>query len=433
MMKKIFFLAIIYTSAINHQAQGQANSELKGLINQSFGYFPNIREAENATVSAQQRLELTQLNNLPTVSGDASYNFVEPKIVLPFPLGANGAIENFQFAAVHNYGVAVGGSYTLLDFGRLKANIQKAKTELQTSKHNVEYNKRTLAYQVATIYYNIIFLEKSIDIQDSVISFLNDNKKIVESKLRNGDAIKVDLLNIQAEVDLETNRKVDLQNSLQKQINLLAFTTGDTTALGKEFDFDIPIKQTPDALSEAQANNLDFIMAKDRIKQSQDDLGITRLINRPTLDLGANVGVKNNYVPNVNDPRFNYNAGVSLHVPIYSGGRTKQQIKLAETTIHQNELAVETLSNNYRRDINQALTDIRSNLERINNTGGQIEQNKAAQEITASRFKNGVATNLDLTNASTNLQRAELTRLQYQYQLCLAKLQLANLMGYQYW
>jgi outer membrane protein TolC len=54
-------------------------------------------------------------------------------------------------------------------------------------------------------------------------------------------------------------------------------------------------------------------------------------------------------------------------------------------------------------------------------------------EITGSRFKNGVATNLDLTNASNNLQRAAFTRLQYEYQLCLSKLQLANLMGYQYW
>ena len=85
-----------------------------------------------------------------------------------------------------------------------------------------------LALQVATIYYNIIFFQKSIEIQDSIIVFLNDNKKIVESKLRNGDAIRVDLLNIQAQVDIETNRKVDFQNSLQKQINLLAYTTGDT-------------------------------------------------------------------------------------------------------------------------------------------------------------------------------------------------------------
>ena len=433
-MKKIFLLFIVVFSTNSYlSAQIQINNELKDLINHAFGYFPNIKEAQNNLTAAQQKLELAKLNNLPTVSGQASYTYIQPKIVLPFPIGPNGDIEDFQFAAVHDYGASINGSYTLLDFGRLKANIEKAKTELLYSKHNIEYNKSTLAYQVATTYYNIVFMKKAIEIQDSVIAFLNDNRNIVESKLKNGDAIKVDLLNIQAQVDIEINRKVDLQNSLQKQINLLEYETGDTITKGTAFDFDLNVKQPIDALTEAQVNNPDFIIANDRIKQAQDDLGITKLTNRPYLNVGANVGVKDNYVPKVNDPRFNYNAGVSLHVPIYSGGRTKQQIKLGETNVKQNELAVESLKNNYKRDISQALTDIQSNIERIKNTDGQIEQNRVAQEITASRFKNGVATNLDLTNASTNLQRAELTRLQYEYQLCLAKVQLANLSGYQYW
>jgi outer membrane protein len=434
MMKKIFLLFIVVFSTSGYlSAQIQINGELKDLINHAFGYFPNLKEAQNNVTAAEQNLELTKLNNLPTVAGNASYTYVQPKIVLPFPVGPNGKVEDFQFAAVHDYGASINGTYTVLDFGRLKANIEKAKTELLYSKHNIDYNKSSLAYQVATTYYNIVFMKKAIEIQDSVIAFLNDNKHIIESKLKNGDAIKVDLLNIQAQVDIEINRKVDLQNSLQKQINLLEYETGDTVTKGALFDFDLTVKQPTDVLIDATVNNPDFIIANDRIKRSKDELGITKLTNRPYLDVGANVGVKDNYVPNVNDPRFNYNAGVSLHVPIYSGGRTKQQIRLAETGVKQNELAVESLKNNYKRDISQALTDIQSNIDRIKNTEGQIEQNKVAQEITASRFKNGVATNLDLTNASTNLQRAELTRLQYEYQLCLAKVQLANLSGYQYW
>ena len=72
-------------------------------------------------------------------------------------------------------------------------------------------------------------------------------------------------------------------------------------------------------------------------------------------------------------------------------------------------------------------------MERIKNTGGQIEQAKAAQQLAANRFKSGVGTNLEITNASTNVQRAALTKLQYEFQLCLAKIELTRLMGYQYW
>jgi len=96
-------------------------------------------------------------------------------------------------------------------------------------------------------------------------------------------------------------------------------------------------------------------------------------------------------------------------------------------------LAIETLNSNYRKDIEQALTDLSSNLERIKNTQGQIEEAQYANALAENRFKNGVGTNLELTNASTNLQRAQLTKLQYQYQLCLAKVELARLLGYKYW
>jgi len=122
-----------------------------------------------------------------------------------------------------------------------------------------------------------------------------------------------------------------------------------------------------------------------------------------------------------------------LSIPIYNGGKNKQQQKLQKNIIKQNQMAVETLSSTYKKDIEQALTDVASNLERIKNTAGQIESAKAAQVLAMNRLKSGTATNLEITNASTNVQRAALTKLQYEFQLCLAKLELTRLMGYQYW
>ena len=178
---------------------------------------------------------------------------------------------------------------------------------------------------------------------------------------------------------------------------------------------------------------MEYVLAKDRVQQAKADLAITKTSNKPGVSVGAGAGVKNGYVPNVNEPRFNYSAGISFRLPIYDGGKTKRQLKLSETVIKQNELSLKTLDNNFVKDIQQALTDLNSNLERIQNTAGQIDQAKTAEDLSASRFKNGVGTNLEITNASNNRQRAEFTRLQYEYQLCLAKVELARLMGYKYW
>ncbi len=422
----MFFLAL------SAQAQVQVNGELKNLINQSFTYFPKIKEVQGAVSTAQQRVELTK-TNLPSVAADGSYSYVRPKIEIPFPIGPGGALENFQFAPVNNVSASVNASYLLFDFGRLKANVEKSKTELQFAEHNVEYVQNQLAYQVASIYYNIIYFQKAISIQDSVINYLEDNRRVVESKLKNGDALKIDLLNINAQIDAEQNRKADLQNSLAKQINLMVYSTGQGQTTGSAFDFDIPLTGSGDALALAQANNIDFTLAKDRIRQSQSDVVLSKIADRPSVNLQAATGFKNGYVPSVNDIKFNYAAGVSLVVPIYSGGKTRRQIQVAESVVRQNELAVASLSSEYQKNIEQALTDVKTNMERISNTEGQIEEARAAEVLAASRYKNGVGTNLEITNASTNVQRALLTRLQYQYQLCLAKVQLAELMGYKYW
>ncbi|NCI46985.1 TolC family protein [Sediminibacterium soli] len=427
-MKKIFLLIPVLALAMAAQAQVTASNELKTLIGQSFGYFPKVKETENAVVTAQEKLTLTELNKYPEVTADASYAYVRPKIEIPL----NG--ENFQFAPVHNVSGAVNANYLLFDFGRLKANVNRSKDDLLYARHNVENVKAQLAYQVSNVYYNIVYLQKAIGIQDSVLRFLNENKTIVESQLRNGTALRIDLLNIQASIDNEQNRKIDLQNSLQKQLNLLEYTTGSKqTAHAGSFDFDISLTDPGAALGAAQQNNYDFILAKDRIKQAESDLAITRISEKPTIGLKGSAGIKNGYVPYIADMRFNYMAGVGLSIPIYNGGKNRQQQKLQQNIIRQNELAVETLAGTYKKDIEQALTDIGSSLERIRNTRGQIEQAQAAQGLASTRFKGGTGTNLEITNASTNVQRALLTKLQYEYQLCIAKLELTKLMGYPYW
>ena len=119
--------------------------------------------------------------------------------------------------------------------------------------------------------------------------------------------------------------------------------------------------------------------------------------------MNGGLGFKNGFIPDIYKFQFNGLAGVTLNVPIYSGGKTKQQVKLQEHLVQQQQLAYESLNANYKKDIAQAMTDIQTNIERIGNTQAQIDQAKYAQDLAAIRFKNGVGTNLELTNSSTNV------------------------------
>ena len=74
------------------------------------------------------------------------------------------------------------------------------------------------------------------------------------------------------------------------------------------------------------------------MQQAKADLNIVRLTDKPYVALNGSAGVKNGYVPEVNQPRFNYAGGVSLKIPIYDG-KTKKQIAVVESQVKQNQLA----------------------------------------------------------------------------------------------
>lgn len=428
-MKKHLITFTLMCASVIATAQVQVNNELKGIINQSFTYYPRVQEAQNLINIAEKRLDVAQ-TNLPTVDFNGSYEYVQPKITLP--LEVDNEKVNFQFAPVNNVSTNVSAEYLLLDFGRLKANIDRAKTDLMYAHDNVLDVQTQLASQVSGIYYNIIYFRKAVTIEDSILSYLNNNIKVAQDKLKNGDAIKLDVLNLQSQIDIEVNLRADLLNSLQRQLTLLQYTTGNPNINGNAFDFNLPIQTPEDAFATAKASAPDFILAKDRIEQAKADLNIVRQTDKPSVALNGSAGVKNGYVPNVNEMRFNYAGGVSLRIPIYDG-KTKKEMAVAESQIKQNELAQETLNNEYQENIQQALTDIQTTTEKLKNTQSQIENARAAVQIASSRYLNGIGLNTDITDAAVNMQRALLTNLRYQYQLAQAKVEYARVTGFKYW
>ncbi|SFM58220.1 Outer membrane protein TolC [Chitinophaga sp. YR627] len=429
-MRKVIIISLLSLAGLQSHAQ-EVSSDLKELINKSFTYFPRFSELEQSVKTEEERVSLAKANGLPNLTGSAGYRYSHPVSEMTIPI--NGQLSTFKIMPNSNYNTGVNASYILWDFGVVKANVESAKRAVQYAKDNIEYNKAQMAYQVAVIYYQIVYLQKAIAIQDSVLAFLKANKEDTEIKLKHGDALRYDVLSIQSTIDQENNARIDLENSLLKQYNLLQYSTGSATANGKEFDFTLAAENKQEALNVAQQHNPEYTLLKDRISQSEAGLDISKKAGLPSLSLNASTGFANGYMPDLNQFRYNYTGGVTLSVPIYQGARARRQRSLAQSQLKEANLGMQTLNNTVQNDIRQAYTDIESNQSRLVNAKEQVEEAKEAQKLAQSRYRNGTGTNLELTNASTNVQRAERSTLQYTYQLCLARLELARVLGTKYW
>jgi outer membrane protein len=434
-MKKLMYsLMVMLLFATGLHAQAVVQDDLKTLINASLSYFPKLKELNEQAEAGRWKVELGQSNYLPSVNGNVSYNYIDPvaKTMLPIP----GMNKEIQFQPNQNINANISVNQVLWDFGRVKNQVDKAKDELQISKANIEWNKALLAQQVGSIYFNIIYLQQAIAVQDSLLNFLKQNERVIESKMKNGDALELDLLTVKSSTDQAMNRRVDLENLLGKQYNLLNYTTGQDAAsvsAGAPLVFVWPVPAKDSLINTALNQNEEIRMGKWKLEQASHELSLNKSNAYPSLNFTGLAGYKNGYQPNLDDVRFNYLLGVGLVIPIYSGSKYSTQIRIARSIGEQARFALENNMNTVKRDVESSYLDIKSNEERLKNVQGQVAQAERACRLAQSRYQNGTVIYVELLNAQNALLQARLSKLQYQYQLCLAQLDLARLTGIHYW
>ena len=425
-MKRNLILLLILAALI--QANAQVNTELNKWIIQSFSYYPRLQELKKTSEISEIRVDVAESNYLPNINGTASYNYINPVSQTSIPVSAT-EVKTLQFQPHNNYNFNVGLNQVIWDFGKTKAQVEKAKSDLLVTQQNTESAKLQLAAQVTGIYYSMIYLKKAISLQDTVISFYEKNKKIIEGKIRQGDALQVDLSNVDNSIDQEKNRKVDFQRQYERQVALMVFTTGlSEEPANSDFDFHSA------AIQELNAqNNPDILAADQHIAGAKSDSKLAQSNRLPSLNFQASAGVKNGYQPDMDEMRFNYLAGVTLNVPIFQGNRIRQNVVVAQKSLELNEISKTNLTNTLQKDWQSAKADLAAFDQQVKNTESQISASKEALRLTQVRYERGVVTYIDLVFASANLQRALLAQLQYKYQATLAMTELTRLQGSKFW
>jgi outer membrane protein len=214
----------------------------------------------------------------------------------------------------------------------------------------------------------------------------------------------------------------------------MQYLTGAKDQSGIKADFSWPeIQPVLIADTVALTNNAAIKTSLERERVAELELKSVKRDFTPSLYLDAQTGVKNGFLPDVNTPKWNYNAGVSLAVPIFNGKRNKLLENIATKQVEVAKWNTEGVVDNVRKEMAQQNSDIQSNREKLQTADVLLKQADRALQLAQSRYKNGVITYLDLQNAQTSLLEAQLSKIQYQYQLSASSLELLHLNGNQFW
>ncbi len=416
----------------------QLPNDLQALLQQANTNFPTLKQQQQQIQANALRADIARTAMKPTVNGNASYQYVTPVAQATLPV--DGVNRIIQFQPNHNVNANLGVNQTLYDWGRTNAAVRQATDNVQVLQRSLEITQQNLAYQVAAAYYGVGFLQRSLSVQDSVIRTAGANVRLLATRLQNGDALEYDVLTQQVRVKTAQNRKIEIQNQLERQLAVLTYLTGNPEpALSQaveQFTLEAiggrAVTQPLTLANDSQAaftGNKDVQLAQDRVRQAETDILVNDLGNRPSLGFAGSAGFRNGYLPEINTPKFNVAAGVSLTVPIYAGKRHQLQNQAAQLNLNASRYAVDNANAQVRQSIALLNADIRSNQSRLANLETQVQQSQKALQIANARLRNGVITNVELQSAETGVEEAELGRLNFQYQLILNQLELKRLLG----
>ena len=167
-------------------------------------------------------------------------------------------------------------------------------------------------------------------------------------------------------------------------------------------------------------------------KMARQNVAMKKLAWLPTLGASFNV----NWLSLSNGPMFRdvdfapYSSlGVSISLPIFSGGTKWYQMKQAQVQQKELEFQKENLVNSLNMQVDLALDNINRQAKQIDSSKEGVRQAKKAHEIMLKSFQIGAASYLQLQDSEVANASAQLSYLQSIYNYLVSASELDLLLG----
>ncbi len=409
----------------NLKVSGQNSRDsltLQVAINRALDTYPTVKKAEEAVQTATINKKMTQSSYLPSISGVASYTFLDPISKLDL----NGRTIHIQ--SNHNADVGISLNQLIYDFGKTHSQIESARINEELANLQKDQVMQSLALQTIQSYYMTAFARKSIAVKDRQLEDYSKLLSQTELKMNTGAATSFDYLNTNSEYNEVKTALIALNTAKEKQyvkLSILIDTlVNDYTLLPLSFERIRESRELNDLIAYALDHRIDMqIMLKEHSLALEQRKASDRTYN-PTLSAGASAGFKNGYEPNINNLRFNYSVGATLNVPIFEGGRRGKQRDLGDIEIQKSLTSIELAQKEITNQVADSYLSLVSAAARIDQLKILLEVSQEAYKQAKTNYASGAITNLELLTSSTSATNSELLLLQEEINYQIAYYQL---------
>ena len=361
------------------------------------------------------------------------------------------------FGSPNQYQIGLAGSYTLFSGGRVNAQYAAAAAGRRSADVEVTAQRAQLQLDVAQAYYDAALADRLVDIADS--SLVQTEEALRQTSLARtvGNQSEFDLLRARVTRDnqipplLQAKTSRNLAYLRLKQLLNLPYS--DSLALT---DGIVDVEQAANARVTAASNDratlttLVFAMsdsivrlsdttteARSTVRQLDESLTaqemqrkIARSEYLPNLTLSSSFGrvaFPTGGVPNWNNFVNNWTVTVGASMPLFTGGRIRGENVVAQANVAEAKARLQQTKELASLDARQAVAELQQAVATLAASGGTADQATRAYNIAEVRFKEGLSTQLELTESRLLLQQARANRAQAARDFQVARLRLTLL------
>ncbi len=378
-------------------------------------------------------------NRLPTVEF-STYQNVSNR---PFQENYSGVIGtevvsfNNKNSYSGNYGVSA--SMNLYNGGQTKNNIRLAEINSQIAELQVQTSELSIEEQITQLYVQILYSQEAVKHDDELIALAEAQLEQARARKQAGLLNKADVSQFESQLAQDRYQKVADETALdgfRLQLKQLMELDGDDIlqiadpTLENNVLAELPSKQQ--VYEHALSTRPELKVQQLAMDRTYIDEEIAKAGNKPVINANAGINTTNssgsgNMFTQLKT-QWNNGIGVSMSIPIWDHGRTKNAVARARLERETAYLDMVETQKNLWKSIENYWLQAHSNQQRYLAAQEKVNYCRESFNLTSEQFRLGLKNIVEVTQDKTNLSTAiqQMLRAKYEALLNMALLKYYN-------
>jgi len=404
-MKKIFLSSLLLFSMLN-----AATLTLRESIDTTLQNYPDMKSLQMKMRQSRLSHRSAAADYLPQVNFNGQYNFTQTYV---FPV--NGA---FHTQDDTGWNVGVNLKQKVWDFSKTTSKIDASKKDEDISKLSLMDFKALLAYKVKSFYKLMVVQREALNVRKKDLEAKKAYYAQAEALVKQGLKTTADASRFLSSVYNAEDNLAIAQASFDKARNSLSLymdrkidenVTLENAVLQENFN------ANKDVEKEVLASNYTLKIDNKNIEKNILLHKSAKAEHYGSIDAIASY----NHFDTLNTYDAT-TAGVVVNIPLYSGGRVSAEAQKMEISAQISKEQKRSQELALKEELGNLLLDIKRYNKTIDAKKAQLDSAQETKKVLDGRYKEGLATYIEVLDATSQVLGAKLGLLEAYYSRALS-------------